>query len=359
MDNFFRVDSGSGKIRVAEIYKVLETQGIAFSELPSSWPNHSTAEVNAIIMTGEEAAVTLVSHELEEEVELWLHHFNSTNASQLKHLVESVAVYLRMCGDDKDVEEFTRRVEEFAELCGKPVSTGDGVRLARWRLGDFFCFFNPLALLSKSTDVVLGWDTTRRPLIWTFWWRKLASRTPTIHAATLCNWQCPMSTKRVPNAPCALRSFQMAQFMPAVCIEMGTAPLTLSLWRSSQTIGSARVTQCAINAFPLGSTEYSNPQPFRERDLFPGWYNDRMEAVLYHTVISTCWSLLKWHPYFCSKTISNRGQELGAFVDCFCVAKRHERDCRRDHAVELQLVQKQVHDIVQRFEGRKSKRLDD
>ena len=156
MDNFFRVDSGSGKIRVAEIYKVLETQGIAFSELPSSWPNHSTAEVNAIIMTGEEAAVTLVSHEFEEEVELWLHHFNSTNASQLKHLVESVAVYLRMCGDDKDVEEFTRRVEEFAELCGKPVSTGDGVRLARWRLGDFFCFFNPLALLSKWTDIVLG-----------------------------------------------------------------------------------------------------------------------------------------------------------------------------------------------------------
>ena len=95
---------------------MLETQGIAFSELPSSWPNHSTAEVNAIIMTGEEAAVTLVSHEFEEEVELWLHHLNSTNPSQLRHLVESVAVYLRMCGDDKDVEEFTRKVEEFASM---------------------------------------------------------------------------------------------------------------------------------------------------------------------------------------------------------------------------------------------------
>lgn len=173
MDHFFRVESGSGKIRVAEIYKVLETQGIAFSELPSSWPNHSTAEVNAIIMTGEEAAVTLVSHEFEEEVELWLHHFNSTNPSQLRHLVESVAVYLRMCGDDKDVEEFTRKVEEFASMgtwnqtdaetmafllnyvenqC--QLETGSDWLGGGWAI--FFCFLNPLALLSKWTDIVLG-----------------------------------------------------------------------------------------------------------------------------------------------------------------------------------------------------------
>ena len=161
-------------------------------------------------MTGEEAAVTLVSHEFEEEVELWLHHFNSTNPSQLRHLVESVAVYLRMCGDDKDVEEFTRKVEEFASMgtwnqtdaetmafllnyvenqC--QLETGSDWLGGGWAI--FFCFLNPLALLSKWTDIVLGWDTTRRPLIWTFWWRKLASRTPTIHAATLCNWQWPMS----------------------------------------------------------------------------------------------------------------------------------------------------------------------
>ena len=169
MDNLLRVDSGSGKIRMAEIYKVLETQGIAFSELPS-WPNHSTAEVNAIIMTGEEAAVTLVSHEFEEEVELWLHHFNSTNASQLRHLVESVAVYLRMCGDDKDVEEFTRRVEEYASMGTWNQSDAETMAFllnyvenqcqleTGWRLGDFFAFSIPLRYLANR--LMLYWVET-------------------------------------------------------------------------------------------------------------------------------------------------------------------------------------------------------
>lgn len=104
------------KIRMGEIYKVLQMKQIPFSALPATWPEHSVAEANAIIMTGEEAAVTLVSHAFEEEVELWLQHFNSTNATSLKHLLESVRVYLHMCGGDEHVAEFTRRIQEYGSL---------------------------------------------------------------------------------------------------------------------------------------------------------------------------------------------------------------------------------------------------
>ena len=252
------------KIRVAEIYKVLETQGIAFSELPSSWPNHSTAEVNAIIMTGEEAAVTLVSHEFEEEVELWLHHFNSTNPSQLRHLVESVAVYLRMCGDDKDVEEFTRKVEEFASM-------------GTWNQTDA----ETMAFLLNYVENQCQLETVDLDI--------LVKETGFKNSNHSCSH---------------------------------TLQLAMTNVHQARTKRSLR-----IEKLPDGSVYASS----LHRDGYCSSHFKLVEKQPDHWI--------------------SKSQELGAFVDCFCVAKRHERDCRRDHAVGLQLVQKQVHGVVQRFEG--------
>ena len=48
--------------------------------------------------------------------------------------------------------------------------------------------------------------------------------------------------------------------------------------------------------FSFGVNRVPQPSGHLENVFFsPGWEDDRMEAVLYHTVISTCWPLLPWH----------------------------------------------------------------